>query len=39
MKLSVKSKRETDNEYENEADDDFHPSPQQPFQPEYHGLE
>ncbi len=38
MKLSVKPKRKTDNEYENEANDDFCLSPQQPFQPAHHGL-
>ncbi len=39
MKLFVQPERETDNEYENEADDDFRPSFQQPSQPSYHGLE
>ena len=39
MKLSVKHKRETDDKYENETDDDFRTSPQQPSQPAHHGLE
>ncbi len=39
MKLSVQPEKETDNEYENEADDDFRPSSQQPSQPSHHGLE
>ncbi len=39
MKLSVLPERETDDEYENEADDDFHSSLQQPSQPAHHGLE
>ncbi len=39
MKLSVKPERETDDEYENEADDDFRPSFQQPSQPAHHDLE
>ncbi len=39
MKLSVQPERKTDNKYENEADDDFCPSSQQPFQPAHHGLE
>ncbi len=39
MKLSIQLKRETDNEYENEADDDFCPFSQQPSQPPHHGLE
>ncbi len=39
MKLSVQPKRKTDNEYWNEAYDDFRSSPQQPCQPAYHGLE
>ncbi len=39
MKLSIQPKRKTGDEYENEADDDFRPSFQQPSQPSYHGLE
>ena len=39
MKPSVQPERETDDEYENKADDDFRPSSQQPFQPAHHGLE
>ena len=39
MKLSVQPERETDDEYENEADDDFRPSSQQPSQPAHHCLE
>ncbi len=39
IKPSVQPKRETDNEYENEVDDDFRPSSQQPFQPAYYGQE
>ncbi len=39
MKLSVKPKRETDDEYENGVDTDFCPSPQQSFQPVHHSLE
>ena len=39
MKLSVRLKKETDDEYENEADDDFRPSSQQPSQPAHHYLE
>ncbi len=39
MKLSVQPERETDDEYENEADDDFRPSFQQPCQPAHHALE
>ena len=39
MKLSVQPERETDDEQENRADNDFCPSPQQSFQPEHHGLE
>ena len=39
MKLSVQPERETDDEYENEVDDDFRPSSQQPSQPAHHGLE
>ncbi len=39
MKPSVKPKRETDNEYESKADDDFRPSSQQSFKPAHHGLE
>ncbi len=39
MKLSVQPKRETDNEYENETEVDFRPSPQQPSQLAHHGLE
>ena len=39
MKLSVQPKKETDDEYENEADDDFRPSFQQLSQPAHHGLE
>ena len=38
MKLSVQPERETDDEYENEADEDFRPSSQQPSQPAHHGL-
>ena len=38
MKLSVQPERETDNEYDNEADDDFCPSFQQPLQSAHHGL-
>ncbi len=39
MKLSVRPEKEKDNEYEKEADDDFHPSSQQPSQPAHQGLE
>ncbi len=39
MKLSVQPERKTNDEYENEADDDFRPSSQQPSQPAHHGLE
>ncbi len=39
MKPSVQLERETDDEYENEADDDFRLSSQQLFQPAHHGLE
>ncbi len=39
MKPSVQPERETDDEYENEADDDFRPSSHQPFQLAHHGLE
>ncbi len=39
MKPSVQPKKETYDEYENEADDDFGPPSQQPFQPASHGLE
>ncbi len=39
MKLSVQPERETDNEYKNDADDDFRLSSQQPSQPAHHGLE
>ncbi len=39
MKPSVQPERETDDEYENKADDDFRPSSQQPFQLAHHGLE
>ncbi len=39
MKPSVKPERETDDEYGNDADDDFRLSSQQPFQPAHHGLE
>ncbi len=39
MKLSVQPERESDDEYENEADGDFRPSSQQPSQPAHHGLE
>ncbi len=39
MKLSVQPERETDDEYENKADDDFRPSSQQPSQPAHHCLE
>ncbi len=38
MKLSVQLERETEDEYENEADDNFRPSSQQPSQPAHHGL-
>ncbi len=38
MKPSVQPQRETNDEYENEADDDFRPSSQQPSQPAHHGL-
>ncbi len=38
-KPSVQPERETYDEYENEADDDFRSSSQQPFQPACHGLE
>ncbi len=36
---SVQPERETDDEYENEADDEFRPSPQQLFQLAHHGRE
>ena len=39
MKLSVKLESETDKENENEADDDFRPSSQQPSQLAHHGLQ
>ncbi len=39
MKLSAQPERKTDDKYENEADDDFRPSCQQPFQPAHHSLE
>ena len=39
MKFFIQPERETNDEYGNEADDDFCPSPQQPFQPANHGLE
>ena len=39
MKLSVQPERETDNEYENDADDEFCPSSQQLFQPAHHDLD
>ena len=39
MKLSVQPQRETDDEYETEADDDFRSSSQQPAQPAPYGLE
>ncbi len=39
MKLSVKPKREIDDEYENEGDDDFRPSSQQSFLLEHHGQD
>ncbi len=39
MKSFVQPEKETDNEYKNEADDDFRPSSQQPFQPAHHDLE
>ncbi len=39
MNLSVNPKRGTDDEYQNEVNDDFRPSPQQSFQPAHHGLE
>ncbi len=38
MKLSVQPEKETDDEYKNEANDDFRPSSQQPFQRAHHGL-
>ncbi len=38
MKSSVQTEKETDNEYENEADDDFRLSSQQLFQPAYYVL-
>ncbi len=38
MKLSVQPERIMDNEYENEADDNFHHSLQQPSQLAHHGL-
>ncbi len=39
MKPPVQPERKTDDEYENEADDDFRPSSQQHFQPAHYGLE
>ena len=39
MKLSVQREKETADEYENEADGDFRPSPQPLSQPAYHRLE
>ncbi len=39
MKLSVQPERETDDEFENGADDDFRPFSQQSSQPAHHGLE
>ncbi len=39
MELFVQLERKTDDKYENEADDDFRPTSQQPFQPANHGLE
>ena len=39
MKIFVQPKKQTNNEYENEAEDDFCPFPQQPFQPTHHSLE
>ena len=39
IKLSVQPERKTDDKYENEADDDFRPSSQQPSQPAHHGLD
>ncbi len=39
IKPSVQPERETDDEYENEANDDFRSSSQQPFQPANHSLE
>ena len=39
MKPSVQPKKETDNEYGKEADDDFRASSQQPFRPAHHGWE
>ncbi len=39
MKLSVRPEKEKDDEYENEADDDFRLSSQQPSQPAQHGLQ
>ena len=39
MKLSVQPEKDTDDEYENEADDDFRLSPQQPSQPTHYSIE
>ncbi len=39
IKLSVQPEKKTDDEYKNEANDDFCLSPQQLFQPSHHGLE
>ncbi len=39
MKLSAQPERETDDEYVNEADDDFRPSLYQSSQPAHGGLE
>ncbi len=39
MKLSVHPEKETDDEYEKGADDDFRLSPQQPFQNAHYSLE
>ena len=39
MKLSVQPERKTEDEYENEADDDFRLSSEQPFPPAHHSPE
>ncbi len=39
IELSVQPERETDDEYENGADDDFRPFSQQPSQPAHHCLQ
>ena len=39
MKLFIQPDKERYDEYENEADDDFCSSPQQPFQPTHYSLE